>query len=196
VSSSTYKNCSLKLHLAGLGVHTDPSQYPALQRFQALNARVDEGLQAAQRAWDQELDQRLGDTDLTKIPLPAINLLGRAIKWAAARGAKTRGPDIRQQREEQVLRGHRMAFRSFLGECNLQRRMMRQWYSAYAQLSVCLRLATGSGTFVMRSMLADQLTANKRVRGEGKILKLDDVRFDSWLTRRHSFKKSQISASN
>lgn len=72
--------------------------------------------------------------------------------------------------------------------------MLRVWDRAYAQLSVCLRLATGSGTSVMRFTSADQLSLNKRVRGEDKILKLEEIRFDSWLTRRHSFKKSVISA--
>jgi hypothetical protein len=46
----------------------------------------------------------------------------------------------------------------------------------------------------MRFTSVDQLSLNKRVRGEDKILKLEEMRFDAWLTRRHSFKKSVISA--
>ncbi|GAQ90831.1 hypothetical protein KFL_006900070 [Klebsormidium nitens] len=87
----------------------------ASEHFRALSARADLGLQAAQRKWDLELDRRLGATDLTKVPLPAINLAARVVKWAAKRGHREhRGQDLRKEREAAVLRGHRVAFRSFL----------------------------------------------------------------------------------
>lgn len=90
---------------------------PNLQRFQALSARADLGLQAAQRVRDVELDYHLGGTDLTKVPLPAINLAARLVRWAGKRNRRQQqGRDVQKTREEAVLRGHRMAFRSFLGE--------------------------------------------------------------------------------